>query len=291
MLKDDVDDFLVYISSEKGLAANTIEAYQRDIKGFCTHLDQCHVADFSNVTEEHIVQFLAHLTNRHYATSSISRALIAIKVLFRFLKREGIIPVNIALFLESPKLWQLIPEVLSIEEIERLLSQPILTTHKGARDRAILELLYACGLRVSEVCTLNIKDVDDTFLRIKGKGSKERLIPLGRKALEAVDYYLVHYRDQLPNQEILFVSKRGQPISRFSVWKMIKNYAKQAHISKNISPHTMRHSFATHLLDNGADLRVIQELLGHSSISSTDRYTHVSSSQLQSAFYTFHSRA
>ena len=215
-------------------------------------------------------------------------SLIAIKVFFRFLKREGIISQNITLLLATPKIWQLIPDVLSIEEMEQLLNQPDLSLVKGVRDRAILEVLYASGLRVSELCGLTIRDVDDEYMRIRGKGGKERLVPIGRKAISAIDRYL-HFRDG-PLEETLFVGKGGQPIDRVTVWKMIKSYAVQAGISKSISPHTFRHSFATHLLDNGADLRVIQELLGHSSITSTDRYTHISCSHLQQAFEEFHPR-
>ena len=172
-------------------------------------------------------------------------------------------------------------------EVERLLAVP-----KDKRDRAILELLYASGLRVSEVCGLKLYDLDDQFVRVQGKGSKERLVPLGQKALQAVDEYLKHCRDRFESEKqlALFVTKRGNPIDRIGVWHMIKKYAKQAGIVKNISPHTLRHSFATHLLDNGADLRVIQEMLGHASISSTDRYTHISRSRLQESFEQFHPR-
>lgn len=199
---------------------------------------------------------------------------------------------NVTLYLESPKIWQLIPEVLSVEEMERLLAQPDPETNVGSRDRAILEMLYGSGLRVSEVCGLKIHDVDDKFVKVFGKGSKERVVPVGAKAIEAVDHYLARFRDQTDSsrQQALFVNQRGKPIDRIFVWKMIKRYANEAGIVKNISPHTLRHSFATHLLDNGADLRVIQEMLGHASISSTDRYTHISKSRLHEAFGKFHSR-
>ena len=232
------------------------------------------------------------LTDQNYATSSISRNLISIKVLFRFLKRERIINNNVALYLETPKLWQLIPEVLSLDEVERLLQQPDPNHPYGARDKAILELLYASGLRVSEVCCIKINDVDDDCVRAFGKGSKERLVPLGKHALAAIDHYLNIFRDQVDSekQKALFVTKGGKPIDRVSVWRMIKDYAKKAGITKNISPHTLRHSFATHLLDNGAELRVIQEMLGHASITSTDRYTHVSKAHVQKAFDAFHPR-
>ncbi|MCB1111847.1 MAG: site-specific tyrosine recombinase XerD [Chlamydiales bacterium] len=288
----EVDDFTTYIASEKGLAKNSVEAYRRDILTFVTFLEENGVTTFPEVQEQHIVSFLGHLRNREYASSSIARTMIAIKVLFRFLKREGEVPANVALYLETPKMWQLIPEVLSPEEVNRLLLQPDVGTASGARDKAILEVLYSSGLRVSEVCTLGIYNVDDNFVRVKGKGSKERLVPIGRKAIEAIDYYLASYRCHHDSEKnsALFVSHKGKPIDRTYIWKMIKEYAKQAGITKNISPHTLRHSFATHLLDNGADLRVIQEMMGHASISSTDRYMHISKSHIQHAFDTFHPR-
>jgi integrase/recombinase XerD len=284
-------DFLIYIASEKGLARNTIEAYTRDTKTFAAFLQQQGITSFLDVRQEHIVAFLSHLKSQNYASASISRTLIAIKVMFRFFKRENITPSNAAFFLETPKIWQLIPEVLSCEEIDLLLQQPDINTPLGARDKAILEVIYASGLRVSEVCTLKIYDVDDTFVKVMGKGRKERLVPIGKKALEAVDHYL-HYRCQWDSdkQPALFVTKKGLPVDRIIIWSMIKKYTKQAGITKNIHPHTLRHSFATHLLDNGADLRVIQEMLGHANISSTDRYTHVSRSHLQQAFQAAHPR-
>ena len=284
-------DFVCYLASEKGLARNSIEAYERDVAVFLNDLRHCGVEDFNCVEQRHIVEFLSMLKAKEYAATSISRALIAIKVFFRFLKREGVIISNVALYMDSPKLWQLIPEVLMSDEVERLLVQPAVETALGARDRAILEVLYGCGLRVSEVCHLGIYDVDDTFVRVFGKGSKERLVPIGKRAIEAIDHYLLHYRGKVEDEkDALFVGKSGRPIDRQLVWKMIKKYCKQAGIRKNVSPHTLRHSFATHLLDNGAELRVIQEMLGHASISSTDRYTHVSNKRLREAFHSYHPR-
>lgn len=288
-MERDIDDFIVFLSSEKGLALNTLEAYQRDVSEFLEFLNQGALTSWTQVEQQHIIHFLADKKNKQYASASLCRALIAIKVFFRFLKREGIVPANVAVYLETPKLWQLIPEVLTFEEVERLLSQPSPETKRGARDRAILEIFYASGLRVSELCQLRLYDVDDQGVRIQGKGGKERLVPIGSKAITALDCYL-SYRDG-PSQdrtEFLFPGRGGRPMSRISIWKMIKAYACLARIQKDISPHTLRHSFATHLLDNGADLRIIQEMLGHASISSTDRYTHVSCSHIQQAFQNFH---
>lgn len=288
-----LDDFLVYLGSEKGLTNNSIEAYQRDTLSFVSFLESNGIASFREVKQEDIVNFLALLKSKNYATATITRHLIAIKVLFRFLKREREIDHNVTLYLQSPKLWQVIPEVLTLEEVEALLDQPNVKTEVGTRDKAILELLYACGLRVSELCRLEIYDVDESTVRVFGKGRKERIVPLGSKASEAIDDYLAKYRDHYDSETVkqLFVNHRGKPLDRIAVWKMIKQYGKKAGITKNMSPHTMRHSFATHLLDNGAELRVIQEMLGHASISSTDRYTHVSRAHLQNAFDQFHPRS
>lgn len=290
--KVQIDDFVIYLASEKGLALNTLEAYRRDLQAFAAFLRKGGEGTFSRVQEPQIVQFLMSLRLQKYASSSIARNLIAIKVFFKFLKREQVVESNAALYLETPKLWQIIPEVLTVEEVDRLLNQPDLETSIGIRDKAILEILYSSGLRVSELCSLKIHSIDETFIRVKGKGNKERIVPIGSRAIQELDFYLVHCRDHWgkPDEEGLFLNKKGLALSRITVWKMIKDYGKQAGIVKNISPHTLRHSFATHLLDNGADLRVIQEMLGHANIGSTDRYTHISNAKLQQSFQAFHPR-
>lgn len=290
-MNEHLDDFLIYIGSEKGLSQNTIEAYTRDGLAFIKFLETLDLQEFQMVESQHIVDFLASLHAKGYAVSSISRNLITIKVLFRFLKREGAISNNPAFYIDTPKLWQLIPEVLSCEEVERLLNMPDPAHPTGARDKAILELLYSSGLRVSEVCRIKIYDVDDSYVKVFGKGSKERIVPLGKFALQAIDHYL-RFRDNFESEEqkTLFVTKGGRPVDRIYVWRMIKEYGRKGNIQKNISPHTLRHSFATHLLDNGAELRVIQEMLGHASITSTERYTHISHTHLLQAFERFHPR-
>lgn len=289
---EEITDFISYIASEKGLALNTIEAYKRDCDAFAAFLKVKGMFSFTEASQIHIVDFLSGMQHGEYATASICRAMIAVKVLYRFLLREGHVKANIAQCLESPKMWQLIPEVLTAEEVESLLKAPDTTVMDGARNKAILEVLYASGLRVSELCSLDIYSIDERSLKVMGKGSKERVVPIGEEALAAVDHYLLHFRSNFESEKekALFVTKNGRRMDRIAVWKMIKKYAKDAGIGKNISPHTMRHSFATHLLDNGADLRIIQEMLGHASISSTDRYTHVSRSHLQEAFAAFHPR-
>lgn len=291
MLTDDIKEFLSYLLTEKGYSPHTIEAYGRDVQTFFLSLVHSQISCWNDVTEQHIVDFLSTKKNCGYASSSIGRTLAAIKVFFKFLKREGIISINIAHFLDTPKIWQLIPNTLSLQEIKALFMQPNLAEKRGARDRAILEVLYSSGLRVSELCSLKIGDVDDHYLRIQGKGRKERLVPIGAPALAAIDRYLT-FRDgpQEEGNNTLFLDKGNRPIGRISVWKLVKDYAKQAGITKAISPHTFRHSFATHLLEGGADLRVIQELLGHASIGTTERYTHVNNKQLHTAFQKFHPR-
>lgn len=286
-----VQDFLLYLSSEKGLSRNTLLAYGRDIHLFLEVLKAAHIEDFGQIQEKEMRAFMAHMQSQLYAASSIYRALMAVKVLMRFLKKEKLIDQQTSFYLETPKIWQLIPEVLSVEEVERLLSSPCPDSWMGARDRAIFQVLYASGLRVSELCALNISDVDDHLVRVKGKGGKERLVPIAQKAIEAVDFYLLHYRGEAKERTApLFISQNRKRIDRMTVWSQIKRYAKQAGILKSISPHTLRHSFATHLLENGADLRVIQEMLGHSHIATTDRYTHISQKHLHEAFKAFHPR-
>lgn len=283
------DEFLRYLKAEKGLSANTLEAYGRDVASFLAHVGQKEVG---SLNRDDVISFMAAMQQENYASSSSARALIALKVFFRFLKRDGLHQEDVGQLLDTPKMWQMLPDVLSSQEVEALLSQPDSATKQGVRDRAILELLYATGIRVSELCNLSIYDVDDDQVRVFGKGSKERIVPISSRAVAAIDAYLTQVRDQYESQEQkkLFLSLKGKPIDRTSVWKLIKAYAKKAKITKNIFPHMMRHSFASHLLDGGADLRIIQEMLGHAHISSTDRYTHVSLSKVHERFKSMHPR-
>jgi integrase/recombinase XerD len=287
-----IEDFLSYLGSEKGLAQNTLLSYRRDIEMFVRLLEEREILSFDRVSEEEMIAFLTVLKNREYATSSICRAMVAVKMLFRFLKRERAIAQDVTLRLDSPRMWQLIPEVLTIAEVDALLKAPDPSTSIGARDKAVLQVIYASGLRVSEVCSLNLQDVDDCVVRVRGKGGKERLVPIATSAVDAIDHYLLRYRshNSIGQQTALFISAKGKRIDRIGVWRRVKFYAKAAMISKEISPHTLRHSFATHLLENGADLRVIQEMLGHSNIATTDRYTHISQRHLVEAFEAFHPR-
>lgn len=282
-MDDHISDFIAYITSEKGLSSNTIEAYKRDIVFFLHHFPLPY-------SQETVIHHLTQMKSSGYASSTICRTLISLKIFFRFLFREGVLACDLSSELETPKIWQLIPEILTKKEVDRLLQAPNEQTSIGCRDRAILEVLYASGLRVSELCGLKIYDVSDTTVKVMGKGSRERIVPIGKYAVEAVDRYLLSHRGESAKMESLFLTQRAKPVDRVMVWRMVKKYAKKARISKSISPHTLRHSFASHLLDNGADLRIIQEMLGHAHIGTTDRYTHVSAVRLQEAFSKYHPR-
>lgn len=288
-MNETLEDFLFYIGSEKGLSKNTVIAYRRDLIAFLDILEKRGMTGFSAVSKEEILDFLDLLRAKGQASSSIYRAMVAIKVFFRFLRKEKLVPTEETLYLDTPKVWQLVPEVLTESEVHALLTAPNPEEPLGARDGAILQVLYASGLRVSEVCGLNIIDLGEDTIRVMGKGGKERIVPIAKSAVDAVDHYLLHFRADCSNKA-LFVSSKGKRLDRVAIWNRVKLYAKEAKIVKSISPHTLRHCFATHLLENGADLRVIQEMLGHSSVATTDRYTHISQKHLTSAFEAFHPR-
>lgn len=285
------EDFLCYLSSDKGLARNTILAYGRDLELFLTHVKS---PSSEKIEEGDLLLFLSFLKEKRYAPSSICRILVAVRMFFRYLKRENLIDHDITTHIDSPKVWDLVPDVLTIAEVTALLAAPNPTTEPGARDRAILQVLYASGLRVSEVCSLNLHDVTDHTVRVKGKGGKERIVPIAPSAVEAIDHYLLYFRQEKKEEEVLssplFLMEGGKRINRLFVWRKVKEYAESINPCKKVSPHTLRHSFATHLLENGADLRIIQEMLGHASIATTDRYTHLSNQQVIRAFNAFHPR-
>ncbi len=278
-----LDHFSYYLSLEKGVGSTTQSAYLSDISGFLHSTPH----SINRVSADEIVSYLKKLQEEGYASSSIYRKIVAIKLFFRFLTREKKIKEDPSLFLTSPKIWQLIPEILTIEEVDRLLQQPDISIFIGARDKAILELIYATGLRVSECARVQVKDIQDGFIKVMGKGKKERILPIGGQALQAIDWYQKRYREK---GGVLFISSKGNPISRVTIYTQINKYAEKAGIQKKISPHTLRHSFATHLLENGADLRLIQAMLGHESVATTDRYTHISRKQLSTSFDQFHPR-
>lgn len=288
-----LSDFFSFLSSEKGFSKNTTEAYARDLALFAKSLEKQGEPSFLKVEEKHIICFLDSMQKHMYASSTIYRALMAIKTLYRFLRQESHMTSNPSKHMDSPKLWQIIPDVLTTDEVDLLLSAPSSDDFIGSRDKAIFETLYATGIRVSELCSLNIKDVFDNSVKVLGKGRKERIVPIAKASLEAIDIYLGAFRDKQCQDalgEPLFVTQKGRRIDRITVYNRIKFYAEKVGIKKNVSPHTLRHSFATHLLDNGADLRVIQEMLGHADIATTDRYTHISSQKLITSFTAFHPR-
>lgn len=285
-----LDDFLFYLSSERGLSKHTLLAYKRDLTFFGKYLE---ASSLDEVKECHIIRHLELMQKKLYASSSIYRALMAIKMFFRFLKDEATISSNPTKLLDSPKLWQIIPDVLTESEIEALFNKIDQNSEVGLRDLAMFEVLYATGIRVSELCSLSLTDVSEGVLKVMGKGGKERLVPIAKASLQVVDRYLSLYR----NDEIkdlsgtpLFVTKKGKRMDRNTVYQRLKVYACQAKLMKKVTPHTLRHTFATHLLDHGADLRVIQEMLGHADIATTDRYTHISSTSLSKNFSKYHPR-
>ena len=284
-----------YLSVERGLAKNTLLSYRQDLDYYTGFLGESHVDTLSKITKNDITNFMFQQKDKGLSPNSISRRLAAIRMFHRFLVRERISKVDPSNLIESPKLWKKIPDTLSLNEVDALLSQPDLRDKQGIRDKAILETFYATGMRVSEVVNLRLADVnlDIGFLRCVGKGNKERVIPLGKKAIHCICRYLESVRPKLLNKgasELLFLNRFGKRISRQSLWKLIKRYAKSARIKKPMKPHILRHSFATHLLERGADLRSVQEMLGHSDISTTQIYTHINKERLRSVHKMFHPR-
>ncbi len=289
------DNFLSYLSVERALSKNTLLSYGRDLKKYIAYLGALGIKSLAQATRKEIGDFMFKLKDEGLSAVSIARNLAAIKVFCRFLVRERIIPDDPSALVDSPKLWKRIPDGLTEREVNSLLSSADISRIQGVRDRAILELMYATGLRVSEAVELKIQDVnlEVGFLRCLGKGSKERVVPLGKEAISAVNKYLLEARPKLAKPfsgNILFLSRLGKRISRQSFWKLIKAYSSKAGIQKAIRPHSLRHSFATHLLERGADLRSVQEMLGHADISTTQIYTHVDKNRLKMIHNKFHPR-
>ena len=278
-----IDDFLIYIASEKGLSPRSVAAYKSDLMQFEKGVGK----ELQEVELDDLIAYMALLAQSGKSESTRARAFVAIASLFRFAVREGVITSDRTHLFDTPKRGRFLPAVLSESEALRLLNAPDTASSIGARDRAILMILYATGVRVSELCHLDIYDLDSDRLRVVGKGNKERIVPVVPKAVEAVDWYLAFRKDR---ERPLFLNRRGRRMQRGSVWRLVTEYAAKAGITKRVSPHTLRHSFATHLLSGGADLRVIQELLGHADIGTTDRYTHLSHDRLKAAFDQYHVR-
>ncbi len=290
-----IGTFLDYIAVERGLANNTIISYKRDLKSYLGFLESRGLDSLSKTSKNDISGFMLNQKDHGISASSISRRVAAIKSFYRFLVREKILKADPSSLIDSPKLWKKIPETLSLNEVEALLNSPKTTNPRGIRDKAILETLYATGMRVSEASGLKADDVnlDIGFLRCIGKGNKERVIPLGKKAITSIKRYLEISRPFFLNKkesEFLFLNRFGRRLSRQTIWKIIKHYARNTGIKKPIKPHILRHSFATHLLEGGADLRSVQEMLGHVDISTTQIYTHINKDRLKAIHKMFHPR-
>ncbi len=291
-----IDAFLDHLTVERGLASNTRIAYRTDLAQFTEYLHRHGVEHLNDAQRQTIAEYLLQRRKAGLSARSLSRHLAAIRMFCRFLSREKLLAADPTQTIDSPKLWRTLPHSLDYGEIERLLAAPDTRTRLGLRDKAMLEFMYATGLRVSEVAHIKLSDInfEAGFLRSMGKGSKERIVPVGKQAIEWVQRYLREARGSFAGADSVgevFLSTRGQPLSRKTIWVLIKKYARRAGITKNITPHTMRHSFATHLLNNGGDLRVIQEMLGHADISTTQVYTHVDQQRLKETHYRFHPRS
>ena len=291
-----LDPFLHYLAVEKGLARNTLEAYSRDLNAYLDFLEGEGIASFAETSKITAMAFIQHLQKQGLAQRSITRALVALRGLYRYLSQEGHLKVNPLEDMELPRLVPSLPHVLTVQDIEQLLDQPDSETKLGIRDGAMLELLYATGMRVSELCELPTSglNLEVGFVTVRGKGGKERIVPIGEAAMERARIYLEKARGaMLKGREspYLFVNNRGGKLSRQGFWKILRSYALKASITKRITPHTMRHSFATHLLERGADLRFIQAMLGHVDISTTQVYTHVNQEYLKQLHRKYHPRA
>lgn len=295
-MKEYLDGFLEYLKFEKGLSENTLEAYGRDLSKFLAYLKQRKIENPRDVKRSDILAFVGQLLDEGAAFSSSARHLSSIKSFFRFLILEGDITVNPADNLESPKIRRKLPEVLTVQEVEQLLSSPNVVSLTGLRDRAMFELMYATGLRVSELLSLEVDDVNLSagYVRCLGKGRKERIVPVGKTASFWVERYIGRSRQKLIKGTVnrtLFVNAKGRKMTRQGFWKLLNKHIEHAGITKEVTPHTLRHSFATHLLENGADLRSVQEMLGHADISTTQIYTHLTKTHLREVYQKSHPRA
>ncbi|HEY1861214.1 MAG TPA: site-specific tyrosine recombinase XerD [Gemmataceae bacterium] len=295
-LVEDVTAFRHYVAAERGMAANTVLAYSRDLDRFSHWVAEGGLANYLKPSVRELSGYIAFMREEGLAPASTARHLVALKMFYRFLRLEERTSESAVDLLSSPTLWERIPHVLSPEAVEKLLAAPLPIDRFYLRDKALLETLYATGGRASEVVGLKLADVylDSAFCKCMGKGSKQRLVPLGRPAIEALRDYLTELRPKLtrthPDSPWVFVSRGGRALTRIMLWTLVKKYARRAGLNGKISPHTLRHSFATHLLAGGADLRTVQELLGHANIRTTQHYTHVDRERLKALHRQFHPR-
>ena len=295
-MNGEVGQFLDHLTYARGHAANTRAAYADDLNTCFTYLAGRGITTVADVTRRHLVDFLAHEQARGLAAATLARRMVTIKVFFGWLQAEGLLAENVAAVLSAPRLWQTLPDTLSPEAVVRLIAAAEGEGTQLRRDRAILELLYACGLRVSELATLRLEDVhlDDGYLRCTGKGDRQRVVPFGRSAVEAIRIYLAESRPKLARElgdDHLFLSRLGRRLSRQTLWRLVEHYALVAAMPGHVHPHMLRHCFASHLLANGAQLRAIQEMLGHADIATTQIYTHVDAARLLTVHRQFHPRA
>ena len=297
VLRFQLDRFGDYLTLEQGTSPRTLEAYRRDVERLVDYVRTKGGTSPVDITSRMLREFVYHLKDVGLSPSSIRRNISAVRTYFRFLLADGAVTRDPSERLETPKRWRTLPEVLTVAEIEKLLAAPTLDDPLAFRDRAMLELAYGAGLRVSEWITLGTRDVllEDKLVRVFGKGSKERLVPIGRSAIGAVATYIRELRPRLERngaggKGILFLNARGSPLTRMGAWKILRRYVERAGIEKTVSPHTLRHSFATHLLEGGADLRAVQEMLGHADISTTQIYTHVDREYLRQVHKQYHPR-
>jgi len=290
-----LESFVDYLSFERGLSDRTLSAYQRELKKLLVFLEEKGRHGPSDITPQDLRDFVFHLKDSGLAPTSIRRALSSLRGYFAFLLEEGVLEADPSELLESPRAWRKLPDVLSVEEILKILDAPNPDHPMYWRDRSILEVLYATGMRVSELVDLRISnlDLEEGVCMVFGKGSKERLVPLGGPARRALERYLREVRTRLDSgkgEGRVFLNHRGRPLTRAAIWDFVKKYAVRGGVQRNVSPHTFRHSFATHLLEGGADLAAVQELLGHADISTTQIYTHVDREYLREVHRTFHPR-
>ncbi|MBD1378698.1 site-specific tyrosine recombinase XerD [Metabacillus arenae] len=296
-MKDQIQDFIHYLIVERGLSRNTIVSYERDLTSYTKFLINQQLSSLNGITRIHIIQFLKALKDEGKSSKTIARHTASIRSFHQFLLREKAVDQDPSVHIESPQIERTLPKVLSLKEVEILLDTPNLTSPYGYRDKAMLELLYATGIRVSEMIALNLSDVHLSmgFIRCYGKGNKERIVPIGQAAENAIEVYLNQARGKLAkvknSTDALFLNHHGNRMTRQGYWKNLKKIALEAGIQKELTPHTLRHSFATHLLENGADLRAVQEMLGHADISTTQIYTHVTKTRLKDVYKQFHPRA
>nr|MDH3077388.1 site-specific tyrosine recombinase XerD [Bacillus velezensis]MDH3093436.1 site-specific tyrosine recombinase XerD [Bacillus velezensis]MDH3099158.1 site-specific tyrosine recombinase XerD [Bacillus velezensis]WGD99447.1 site-specific tyrosine recombinase XerD [Bacillus velezensis] len=296
-MKDQIKDFIHYVRVERGLSQNTMMSYERDLKSYSLFLtESLQITSWNDVTRLHIIQYLKHIKDSGKSGKTSARHLASIRSFHQFLLREKAADKDPSVHIETQKTERTLPKVLALHEVERLLDTPKLDSPFGLRDKAMLELLYATGIRVSEMIELKLSDVHLTmgFVRRFGKGRKERIVPIGEAASHAIEAYIEKARGKLLKKnvtEALFLNHHGRQISRQGFWKNLKKIALEAGIKKELTPHTLRHSFATHLLENGADLRAVQEMLGHADISTTQIYTHVTKTRLKDVYKQYHPRA